>query len=135
LIESSIKSFIESSVESSIESIIEHSDLIADLIIFIESVKRDRDRLRKFLSSIANFIFNTIDAINFVSSFIAVYWLMKVWSAITCWPRHWTSEPWIRPYSRSSVPRLVRRNCTTSTHYYSIKSMLTTSRLKPVLFP
>jgi hypothetical protein len=43
----------------------------ADSILFIESIKRDRDRFRKFFASIANFIFNTIDTINFVSSFTA----------------------------------------------------------------
>jgi hypothetical protein len=53
---------------------------------------------------------------------------MEAWSAITCWSRHWTLGPWIRPYSRSLVPRLVLENRTTSSHYYSIKSMLTTSR-------
>jgi hypothetical protein len=51
-------------IESSIESIFEHTDSI----IFIESIKRDRDRLRKFSSSIANVIFNII---NVDSSFIA----------------------------------------------------------------
>ncbi len=75
-IESSVKSSIESStkssVKSSIESISEHADFITiDSIILIASIKRDRGRLRKFFSSIANFIFNTIDAINLVSSFIA----------------------------------------------------------------
>ncbi len=71
-ISSSDESSIESSVESSIESISEHIDLITiDSIIFIASIKRDRDRLRKYSASIANFIFNTIAAINLVSSFIA----------------------------------------------------------------
>ncbi len=56
----------ESSIESSIESTSEH----LDSIIFIASIKRDRDRLRKFFASIANFIFNTI-AESVVSSFIA----------------------------------------------------------------
>jgi hypothetical protein len=69
LIESSVKSLIESSIESSIESIIEHSDLIADSIIFTESIKRDRDRLRKYSASIANFIFNIVESV--ISSFIA----------------------------------------------------------------
>jgi hypothetical protein len=45
-----------SSIKSSIESISEHTDSI----IFIESIKRDRDRLRKFSSSIINVIFNII---------------------------------------------------------------------------
>jgi hypothetical protein len=70
--ESSIESSIESSVESSIESISEHTDLtIIDSIVFIASIKRGRGRLRKYSASIANFIFNTIAAINLVSSFIA----------------------------------------------------------------
>jgi hypothetical protein len=41
---------------------------------------------------------------------VNIYSLMKAWSAITCWSRHWTSEFWIRSYSRSFVLRLVRRN-------------------------
>jgi hypothetical protein len=60
-----------SSIESSVESTIEHTNLIIDSIVFIESIKRDRDRSRKYLVSIANFIFNTTDAINLVSSFTA----------------------------------------------------------------
>jgi hypothetical protein len=70
LLSSSTESLIESSIESLIKSIIEHFDLIADSIIFIESIKRDRDRFRKFSSSIANFIFNTT-AESVVSSFTA----------------------------------------------------------------
>jgi hypothetical protein len=66
LLFSSIESLIESSIESSIESNSEH----IDSIIFIESIKRDRDRFRKFLASIAHFIFNTIVE-SVVSSFIA----------------------------------------------------------------
>ncbi len=66
-ISSSVESSIESSIDLSIETILEHTDSI----VFIESIKRDRDRFRKFFSSIANFIFNTIDAINLVSLFIA----------------------------------------------------------------
>ncbi len=64
---SSDESSIELSIDSSIESISEHSDSI----VLIEPIKRDRDRLRKILSSTANFIFNTTDAINLVSSFTA----------------------------------------------------------------
>jgi hypothetical protein len=45
-----------SSIESSIESILEHTDSI----VLIESIKRGRDRPRKFFSSIANVIFNII---------------------------------------------------------------------------
>jgi hypothetical protein len=80
-IESSISSSVESSIESSIESStestaesqnnLEHFDLIIDSIVFIASIQRDRDRFRKYSASIANFIFNTIDAINLVSSFTA----------------------------------------------------------------
>ncbi len=62
-----------------------------------------------------------------------VYSLMKAWSAITCWPRHWIIEP-LNPWtlnetllvdSRSS---LVLENRVTSFHYYNIKSMLIISR-------
>jgi hypothetical protein len=68
--ESLIESSIESSTESSVESNVEFQDnLIIDSIIFIESIKRDRDRFRKFLVSIVNFIFNTISE-SVVSSFI-----------------------------------------------------------------
>ncbi len=49
-----------SSVESSIKSIAEHTNLTTDSIILTESIKRERDRLRKYLASIANFIFNII---------------------------------------------------------------------------
>ncbi len=59
-------SSMKSSIESSIESISKHTDSI----VFIESIKRDRDRLRKFSSSIANVIFNII-SIDSSSSFIA----------------------------------------------------------------
>jgi hypothetical protein len=77
--ESLIESLIESSIESSVESIdesqsnLEHTDLIADSIVFIESIKRERDRSRKYSLSIAyfSFVFNTTVAISFVSSFIA----------------------------------------------------------------
>ncbi len=59
-------SSMKSSIESSIESISEHTDSI----VFIESIKRDRDRLKKFSSSIVNVIFNIIN-IDSSSSFIA----------------------------------------------------------------
>jgi hypothetical protein len=78
-IESSISSSVELSIELSIESSIEstaesqnnfeHFDLIIDFIVFIASIKRDRDQLRKFSASAANFIFNTAQSV--VSSFIA----------------------------------------------------------------
>ncbi len=69
----STESSIESSIESSTESIVESQSnlIIIDSIVFIASIKRDRDRLRKYFASIANFIFNTIVAIDLVSSFIA----------------------------------------------------------------
>ncbi len=67
--ESSIKSSIESSVKLIVES--QSNLIIIDLIVFIASIKRDRDQLRKYSASIADFIFNKIAAINFVSSFIA----------------------------------------------------------------
>ncbi len=66
LAESVIESSIESSIDSSVESIAEsqnnldHTDLIIDSIIFIESIKRERDRPRKYFASIANFVFNII---------------------------------------------------------------------------
>jgi hypothetical protein len=53
-----------SSIESLIESIFKHTDAI----VFIESIKRDRDWFRKFSSSIVNVIFNII---NVDSSFTA----------------------------------------------------------------
>jgi hypothetical protein len=56
----------ESSIESSIESISEH----IDSIVLTASIKRGRDRFRKFFASTANFIFNTT-AESVVSSFIA----------------------------------------------------------------
>jgi hypothetical protein len=73
LIESSIKSSIESSIESSVESIVEFQGNLTtiDSIVPTESIKRDRGRLRKYLASIANFIFNITDTINLVSSFTA----------------------------------------------------------------
>jgi hypothetical protein len=72
LIESSIKSSIESSIESSVESTVEsQGNLTIDSIVLTEPAKRGRGRLRKYLASAANFIFNTTDAINLVSPFIA----------------------------------------------------------------
>ncbi len=65
LIESSVKSLNESSIESSIESNAEHTDSI----VFIESIKRDRDRFRKFSASIANFVFNIISVDSSFTSF------------------------------------------------------------------
>jgi hypothetical protein len=55
-------SSIESSIESSVESIVEsQGNLITiESIVLTASIKRDRDRLRKFSASIANFIFNII---------------------------------------------------------------------------
>ncbi len=69
-IESSISSSNESSIESSIDSSIESISEHIDSIIFVESIKHDRDRLKKFSALIVNFIFNTI-AESVVSSFIA----------------------------------------------------------------
>jgi hypothetical protein len=44
-----------------------------------------------------------IQSIQLISSIDIVYSLMKAWSAITCWSRHWILELWIRSYSRSFV--------------------------------
>jgi hypothetical protein len=60
-----VKSLNESSIESSIESNAEHTDSI----VFIESIKRDRDRFRKFSASIANFVFNIISVDSSFTSF------------------------------------------------------------------
>ncbi len=63
-VESSAESLIESSIESSVESIDEFQDnlTIIDSIVFIASVKRERERSRKYLTSIAhlNFMLNAI---------------------------------------------------------------------------
>jgi hypothetical protein len=70
LIESSIESLVESIDES--QSNFEHTDLIIDSIVFIDSIKRERDRSRKYssLTTYFSFVLNTTDAISFVSSFI-----------------------------------------------------------------
>jgi hypothetical protein len=70
-IESSIKSLVESIAES--QSNLDHTDLTTISIVLIESIKRERDRSRKYFSSIAylSFIFNTTVEISPVSSFIA----------------------------------------------------------------
>jgi hypothetical protein len=62
-IESSTESSIESSIDSSSEFISEHTDSI----VLIESIKRDRGRLKKFFASTANFVF----IISVDSSFIS----------------------------------------------------------------
>jgi hypothetical protein len=89
---SSVLSSVELSIESTVESQsnLEHTDLITDSIVFIVSVKRERERLRKYSASIAylSFVFNTTDAMNLVSSFIAsrqkeISDLLNVWSTIT----------------------------------------------------
>jgi hypothetical protein len=72
---SSLSDVDSNDILSSLEiSSSEHANLertnsnFADSIIFIESIKRDRDQLRKFFSSIVNVIFNII---NVDSLFIA----------------------------------------------------------------
>jgi hypothetical protein len=67
--ESLIEPSTEPSVESPVESIAEHTDPIADSIVLIGPVKRDRGRLRKYPASVANFIF--ISAESVMSSFTA----------------------------------------------------------------
>jgi hypothetical protein len=66
---SSAESLIESSIESSIDQSIESTSQHADSIVLIASIKRGRGRFRKFLASIAHFIFNTVESV--VSSFTA----------------------------------------------------------------
>jgi hypothetical protein len=67
---SSASSLIESSIESSVESNVEsQNNLTIESIILIASIKRDRDRLRKFFASIINFIFDIVKSV--VLSFIA----------------------------------------------------------------
>jgi hypothetical protein len=66
---SSTESLIESSIESSVELNVEsQNNLIIESIILIASIKRERDRLRKFLTSITNFVFHIISV---DSSFIS----------------------------------------------------------------
>ncbi len=47
---------------------------------------------------------------NFDSDILTVYSLMKAWSAITCWSRHWILEFWIRSYSESFVSTSFRES-------------------------
>jgi hypothetical protein len=63
---------ISSSLESS-SSEHAYSNSVIDSIVLIESIKRDRDRFRKYLASIANVIFNIININSSLidSSFIA----------------------------------------------------------------
>ncbi len=72
--ESSIELLIESSIESSVESIDEFQDNLTtmDSIVFIASVKRGRDRSRKYSALIAylNFMLNAIISLA-VSQFTA----------------------------------------------------------------
>jgi hypothetical protein len=71
---SSAESLIESSIESSVESIVEsQNNLAIDPVVSIEPGQRERGRPRKYLASTVylSFVFNTTDAINLVSPFIA----------------------------------------------------------------
>jgi hypothetical protein len=65
---------------------------------------------------------------NFILFAKTMFITMNHKSTVTCWSRHWTLELWMRPLLVDFSFSLVLENRITSFRYYSIKSMLTTSR-------
>jgi hypothetical protein len=94
------------------------------------SCKKDWDSRCDFSSSLENPLW-------LLFGNLIVYSLIQAWSGITCWARDPAGQltgPWIELLLVDLSFSLVLENRITSIHYYSIKSMLTTSRLRLVSF-